>query len=140
MTLGTTPQEAAFNRQILGMMGFTNREINAFDEAVDQSGKPQPPINLGSEDWRKVIEERQQWIQELQDSHIRSTGKKFTARQVGLVIDSFYDRDPNFSPWDWLKKEYQKSKPNGHVIDYIEAARQRALAHTSSMRSYSRKF
>lgn len=139
MTLGATPYESEFNGQFLHIAGFTDREIEAFDLARDPQGNFQPPINLSDETWRNIVEERQQWLETLQYNYQESTGKRLTRQQVDRIIDSFYDRDPNFTPWDWLKKEYQKSKPNGQSIDHVEAARQRALVNTAGMRGFVKR-
>lgn len=136
MTLGATPQEVRFNKAILYSMGFTQREIAAFAEAKTPAGTLQPPINLGSDVWRRIIEERQQWLQDLQDAHVKAVNKRYKRREVDAIIDSFYDKDPDFSPWDWLKKEYQKSRYNGQPLNHIEAARQRALTKTYNMRHF----
>jgi hypothetical protein len=139
MTLGATNREVEMNSMLLHMVGFTDREINQFAVATDPAGNLQPPINLGDDTWRKMIDTRQKWIADIQESHVDATGKKYTRTQIDNIINSFYDKDPQMSPFDWLKKEYQKAKTNGGKIDHIEAARQRALTHTKTMRRYAKR-
>ena len=139
MTLGASPKEIEMNSQILHMMGFTDREIQSYGNATDPSGAEQPPINLGDDAWRKAVEERQQWIADIQDAHIKATGKKYSRTQIDNIVDSFYDKDPQMSPWDWFKKEYQRIDAKSGKMDYVEAARQRAMKNTYAMRRYARK-
>ncbi len=138
MTLGNNPKEIEMNSTILSMVGFTDREIQAFGNAVDPSGEPQPPINLGDDTWRKVVNERQEWIARIQDAHVQSTGKKYKRAQIDNIIDSFYDKDPDFNPWDWFKREYQRIDKKTGRMDYVEAARQRAVKHTYRMLRYAK--
>jgi hypothetical protein len=138
MTLGATPKEIEMNAAILHMVGFTDREIQSYGSALDPAGNPQPPINLGDEAWQKAVNERQQWLSDIQEAHVRATGNKYNRRQLDNIIDSFYDKDPEFSPWDWFKKEYQRMDKKTGLTDYVEAARQRALKHTYPMRRYAK--
>lgn len=80
--------------------GYTDWEIDLFSNAKTPDGKDQPPINLSSEVWIAAMEDRRKWKDDL-------LSKGWTEEQFERNIYDQYNRDPNQSPWDFLKKEYK---------------------------------
>jgi hypothetical protein len=86
-------------------VGYTHWEINEFGNATTPDGVSQKPFNLDGETWSAAIKSRQDWFNELMS-------KGWTYQQYEQAIYDQYTRNPNQSPWDFLKSEY---KPPQHA-------------------------
>lgn len=83
--------------------GFIPREINEFQWAVSENGKPYV-TDLESPVWRDVIRHRKEMIAKLEEQ-----GYSKAEQRAG--IERFYTlRGGKFSPFDWLKIEYRPLK------------------------------
>jgi len=118
--------------QTLKAVGFTEREIRQIANAKAPDGSVQPDINLA--DWNDAIYTRKEWIDKVIQTHKDATGKIYSRQEIDNIIDSFYDREPDMTIYDWLKREYQRGKTKtGNKIDY---AKERAERRTNSMYRY----
>lgn len=97
--------------------GFTDHEIAQFAAAATPSGADQPPINIDGDAWQAMIESRRDWVQG------RLT-EGWTMDEVENVINSYYERKPGRSVYDFLKREY-KGKAR---VQYHATVRKRMAA------------
>lgn len=103
--------------ELLASAGFTNREIMELANAKTLKGADQPPININSPAWQRVLESRRQWW----------TDKLERGWEEGDIIreiENYYKRDEKRTPFDFLRAEYRPPKR----IDYMEAIRRRHQA------------
>lgn len=82
--------------------GFIPREINEFQWAVSENGKPYV-TDLESPVWRDVIRHRKEMIAKLDE-------QGWSRAEIAAGIERFYTMRGKFSPFDWLKIEYRPLK------------------------------
>jgi len=117
------------DRNWLRGVGFIPREIDAFANAVDPAGNPQPPIDLTNEAWQDMMTSRKEWV-----LHLVSQG--LTPQRIDQAIENWWARQGKFDPWDWLREQYGIGI-SGHkaleAIGYQEARRLRKLSKLGQM-------
>ena len=101
----------------LRQAGFIESEIEGFANAVTADGKPQPPVNLDSPVWQRVLESRREWW-------IDKVERGWTEHEIISELQNYYKRDAKRNPFDFLRAEYRPPKKK----DYMEIARKRATA------------
>jgi hypothetical protein len=80
--------------------GFTDWEIDQLSQSKTPSGQDQPPIDLNDKPWIATINSRREW------RDIRAD-EGYNDSEINNAINRYYQRDPNRSPWDFLKAEYK---------------------------------
>jgi len=94
--------------------GFVNWEIGRFSEAKTPDEKDQPPIDINTPIWGRVMESRRSWTD---DKIVRGWAKD----EIENAIMDYYRRNPEKDPWSFLKAEYKPPLKK----DYYEAVRAR---------------
>lgn len=119
----------------LRKVGFTWKEIKAFDAARDPENVQQPIVNItASPVWQKTIQTRMQIVHGLAAAYKQDTGKELTRNKLDAILNNFYNAGKKRDPFDWLKFEY---KNKGRVMDMIPSlrrARVRAQDRTRGIR------
>ena len=85
--------------------GYTLWEIDQFASATTPDGQQQPAIDLSKKPWIDAMESRSNWYSKM-------IADGWTYQQYEQAIYEQYNRNPNQSPWDFLKSEY---KPPQHA-------------------------
>ena len=114
--------------------GYTEWEVDQFSDAKTPEGKDQPQIDLNSQPWIKAIENRHKWKNQL-------ISEGWTEEQFVKNIYEQYNRNPNQSPWDFLKTEYKPPQKPKFKSTIEATARVREFKHDVkiNLRKTSRK-
>ena len=112
--------------KILKRAFFTDDEISDIANAVDPSGKPQPPVDINSPLWRGVILSRKSW-------HMRLVRRKWTGDRIRDEINRYYAKRKKGSVYDFLKAEYMPKK----IVDF-QAAWKRKKAKRAAKYGYQK--
>jgi len=99
--------------------GFLSYEIEKLAGAKTPDGKDQPPVNLGSPAWRATLGSRSDWTT---DKIVRG----WTLEEIESAIMNYYLKDPERSPFDFLKAEY-KSKVRTDYHEGVQKRKQREI-------------
>ena len=105
----------------LRQAGFIEGEIEGFANAVFADGKPQPPVNLDSPVWTRVLESRREWW-------IDKVERGWIEREIIGELQNYYRRDAKRNPFDFIRAEYKPPKKHS----YMDIARKRAAAQIES--------
>ena len=124
---------SANDAMILQMVGFTDREIKEFADAKTPEGKPQPPINLNSPVWIKVMEARMAKAGQIRTIYHKTHKKKLARSKYEQLVNLWYSKS-KANPWDWLKLIYIPKKKT----DFGNAVRNRAARKLSNMQKIGR--
>lgn len=109
-------------KQYLFKMGFSSNEIRSLDE------KDNNPIDLNSPQWESTITSRQSWF-------LDKIEKGWTDNEIYAAIQSFYNKDKNRTPWDFLKAAYRPPKK----VDYFTAIKNRTKTNPERARNIANK-
>jgi len=102
--------------------GFTQYEVDEFNNAVAVDGTPQV-INLDSATWQNMMYSRKQYIMDMIDEGLDKI-------EIENIIDDYYRMDRDRSPFDFVKREY---KPPKGLTDYQKARTNRAERMTNKL-------
>ncbi len=116
--------------KILFAAGFTKREIEELNAATDPKGNPQPAIDLSSPAWQATLAKRRNWSDSIRAEYAISHNKFMTRQLYNQVIDQWYDKGRNRTPWDWIKATYRRDKK----IGFINAVKRRAQRKITSLK------
>lgn len=94
--------------------GFLESEIMKLAEAKTSKGEDQPPVNLSSPAWTRVLESRREWW-------IDKVDRGWTTHEIVAELENYYRRDSKRTPFDFLRAEYRPPKK----LDYLEIVRRR---------------
>ena len=98
------------NADLLRNAGFTENEIQQFDEAPNF---PQDSL-IGHPAWMTMIENRQEWVRD-------KIQRGWQKDEIENEIMNYYLRDLQRTPFDFLKAEYKPPKKH----DYMDMIRKR---------------
>lgn len=82
--------------------GFIDKEINEWQWAVSENGKPYV-TTIDTPVWEDTIQTRR----DLRDELIK---KKYNSEERIAFFERYYERFDKADPFDWLKKEYRNPK------------------------------
>ena len=85
---------------LLQAAGFTEWEIAKLAEAETIEGKTQPPVELGTSLWQRVLTSRRDWIDD-------KISRGWSRDEITENIADYYARSPKRNPFDFLKAEYK---------------------------------
>lgn len=121
----------AGDEETLRLAGFTEFEIRRFETATTPDGAPQPPLELDSPVWQRVLESRRSWIEDKID-------KGWTESEINAVIMEYYKRDSKRNPFDFLKAEYKPPLKR----DFYKGVRERSQRMINSKlgKYYGRRY
>lgn len=80
--------------------GFLPYEVQQFDEAKTLDGQPQPPIDLGSPVWQRVLQSRRDWVND-------KKAREWAQSEIEAEIMAYYRREKKRDPFSFLKAEYR---------------------------------
>ena len=109
-------------------VGFTQYEVDEFNNAVAPDGLPQS-IDLESATWHCMMISRKEFIMDMIKHGL-------TTIKIEKLINDYYKMDRDRSPFDFVKKEY---KPPRGLTNYQKARAARAKRQTDSLYSYRPK-
>lgn len=123
------------DQERLRRIGFTWKEIKAFDAAVDPEGMPQPVVNIAdSPVWQEAIKRRIQVVTGLALAYRADTGKDMTRAKLDSVLNNWYAAGRKRDPFDWLKFEYKNKDRVADMIPALRRARAKAQGRTRGIR------
>lgn len=103
----------------LRLAGFVAYELEAYAEAKAPDGKDQPFVDLGTPLWGRVIESRQSWVED-------KIGKGWIQAEIENAIMDYYAKDPERTPFSFLKAEYKSKTKRDYYIE-VRARAQRQI-------------
>ena len=106
--------------------GFLDFEIEKIAEAETVDGKEQPPVDLSSPVWQRVLESRASWMAD-------KVAKNWSQEEIERNIMDYYARGAKRNPYDFLKAEYRPIKKRDFWVE-IRARNQRKVK--ASLRGY----
>ena len=119
----------------LRAVGFTWKEIKAFDAAQDPDNDSQPVVNISqSPVWQKTITTRVGIVRGLAAAYRNDTGKQLTRPKLDAILNNWYAAGRRRSPFDWLKMEYRDKNRVMDMIPSLRRARARAQDRTRGIR------
>lgn len=101
------------DRERLIGVGFIELEVEAFHNAVDPAGIPQPLVDLDSPTWQNAMASRKAWVMDKVD-------RGWSPEKITQSLVNFYALRTDRNPFDFLKAEY---KPKNKLQDF-KAARE----------------